>query len=330
MPIVSLCIPTYNGERYLREALTSACAQTVGDIEILIVDDGSSDGTIAIVDQFARHDPRVVLHRNANQMGLPGNWDRARELAKGKWIAFLFQDDLAKPQYLERMLAAAAAAPAQTEVVCCRREFLFDENTDARAREVFVQYARHDFSRYFPSRSFVSAEEFSAQLLRTPMMNFVGEPTAVMLGADTLARFGRFHTSMRQIVDLEYWARVATVTGIAYADEPLVQFRVHARSATSTNRNAAVRMDRADSIVFLHDMLTKSCYARLRRSPVRLMTLLRHYCARMYQIRPNASNRAPAEPSWDEIAKVYAPLRQPTRLQRLALGAYTLWRAVRN
>ena len=107
-PLVSVCVPTYNGEPFLQAALDSASAQTFGDLEILVVDDGSSDGTPALVERHAADDPRVRLLRNERNLGLVGNWNRCLEAARGTWIKFLFQDDLLEPACVERMLALAS------------------------------------------------------------------------------------------------------------------------------------------------------------------------------------------------------------------------------
>lgn len=332
MPKVSVCVPTYNGAQYLGEALESACAQTLADIEILVVDDDSTDGTVQLAESFARRDARVSVHRNEQQQGLPGNWDRARELASGEWIAFLFQDDLARPEFLERMLATVEAAPQPVPIVCCRRAFLFVDDASEEARAAFLRYVEeHSFARYFSQQAFVPAEKFQEQLLRTMGINFVGEPTAVMLHRETLARFGRFHTVMRQLVDMEYWARVATVTGIAYVDQPLVTFRVHAGSATSTNRGAKVRKDRLDSLILLHDALYAPAYAVLRRSPRHRWRLLWLYSARVREIqRSPGPKRDAQDPSWAEAIALYPDLRQRGVAAWIVSLAHGLWRAVRG
>ena len=105
-PRVSVCIPTYNGALYLQECMESILGQTFVGIEILAVDDRSSDKTRAILDSFAKRDARVRILSNARNLGLVGNWNRCIELAQGEWIKFVFQDDWIAPECLERMLDA--------------------------------------------------------------------------------------------------------------------------------------------------------------------------------------------------------------------------------
>src|SRR5258705_231166 len=82
-PLVSICVPAYNGARFLRECLESALAQTCADFEILVVDDSSGDNTAALARDYPRRFPRVRVHVNERNLGLVANWNRYVELAPG-------------------------------------------------------------------------------------------------------------------------------------------------------------------------------------------------------------------------------------------------------
>ena len=71
--IVSVCIPTYNGEQFVAQAVESILQQSFSDFELIIVDDCSHDATWDIVHSFA--DPRITVHRNEQRLGIPGNWN---------------------------------------------------------------------------------------------------------------------------------------------------------------------------------------------------------------------------------------------------------------
>ena len=79
---MSICVPAYNGARFLRECLDSALAQTCADFEILVVDDSSGDNTAALARDYARRFPRVRVHVNERNLGLVANWNRCVELAQ--------------------------------------------------------------------------------------------------------------------------------------------------------------------------------------------------------------------------------------------------------
>ncbi len=110
MPKVSVIIPAYNAAAYIRKAVVSALEQTLTDIEILVVDDGSGDDTSAIVERVAAEDSRVRLHRFPTNRGVSTARNAAIDQARGEWVALLDADDAFAPDRLDRMIAAATAA----------------------------------------------------------------------------------------------------------------------------------------------------------------------------------------------------------------------------
>lgn len=105
-PEVSVIIPAYNAEKYLGECLESVCSQTVQSLEIIVVDDGSTDRTTAIATRFAETDPRLRLIRQSNAGPGPAR-NTAIAASRGRYLAFVDADDLLLPHALEHMLAAA-------------------------------------------------------------------------------------------------------------------------------------------------------------------------------------------------------------------------------
>jgi glycosyltransferase involved in cell wall biosynthesis len=105
-PRVSIGIPVYNGADTLAAALDSLLAQTFADFEVIIADNASTDGTPAICQDYAARDPRIHYHRNAENLGAAGNFNRVLELARGAYFKWFAHDDLLAPQYLERCLRA--------------------------------------------------------------------------------------------------------------------------------------------------------------------------------------------------------------------------------
>lgn len=125
LPRVSVVMPAYNQAGYLRQAIASALGQTVTDIEVLVVDDGSTDDTRAVCESFG--DPRVRYRYQEND-GTSGLGARniAMMEARGEWIALLDQDDVWLPHKLERQLETAARDPA-AGLVFCLAHFIDDE-----------------------------------------------------------------------------------------------------------------------------------------------------------------------------------------------------------
>lgn len=102
-PKVTVFIPVHNREHYIGPAVDSVLAQTFGDFEILVVDDGSTDGTLARLAEY--RDPRLRVECNPCNMGIPTTRNRGLELARGEYIALLDSDDLCYPDRLARQVS---------------------------------------------------------------------------------------------------------------------------------------------------------------------------------------------------------------------------------
>lgn len=109
-PVVSVIIPAYNTAAYIGKAIESALKQTLSDLEVVVVDDCSTDETVAVVQSFA--DERVKLLQNPQNLGAGGARNRALQVARGKWIAVLDSDDWYAPERLEKLVAHAEANDA--------------------------------------------------------------------------------------------------------------------------------------------------------------------------------------------------------------------------
>ena len=103
-PVLSLLIPIYNVERYLRECLDSAVAQTLEDIEIICINDGSTDNSPAIIREYMEHDARVKMIDKANS-GYGDSMNHGLEMARGKYVGILASDDFMAPDALETLVA---------------------------------------------------------------------------------------------------------------------------------------------------------------------------------------------------------------------------------
>jgi glycosyltransferase involved in cell wall biosynthesis len=113
-PLVSVITPVYNGERYLEECIESVLAQTYANWEFVIVNNRSTDGTLAIAERYARRDGRIRIHTNAQFVGSLQNQNTAfRQMsAAATYCKVLHADDWLFPECLERMVAMAEANPA--------------------------------------------------------------------------------------------------------------------------------------------------------------------------------------------------------------------------
>lgn len=239
-PLVTVLVCLYNGRKYVDEALNSVFAQRYGQYEIVVIDDGSTDGGAESVGRRYR-DSRLTLVRQTHS-GL--NATRAASLAfgRGEYVAFLDQDDVWLPEKLERQIAIAAAVPEAALVFCdC---VVIDE----RGRDQERLSQRHPFN---PSR--LSGLEGHLELLRSGC--FVSFSAALARRAAVVAA-GGFNPSFRYAADYDLWLRVSRRHPIAFLDEPLAKYRVHPTQFTQRHPDIALR----DQVTILDPLLRSDSY----------------------------------------------------------------------
>jgi glycosyltransferase involved in cell wall biosynthesis len=263
-PIISVCIPTYNGSKYLDACLRSVQRQSFAHFEVLIVDDNSTDDTCNIVRTYTTDDPRFRLIRNKNRLGLVANWNRCARLASTKWVKFLFQDDLLLPECLERLMAATSGS--EVAFVACRRGFHFESGTsDVTQRFYATNGAAID--QLFESRQRINATDFARTVLGNITANNIGEPTATLVRRELFDRFGYFNEQLAMCCDSEYWSRIGTHVGVTFIPETLAIFRVHGDSTSALNfGRRRFTMDFIDPLIVSHEFAFNPHYDNLRRA----------------------------------------------------------------
>jgi glycosyltransferase involved in cell wall biosynthesis len=115
-PKVTVGLPVYNGERFLAAAVTSLLEQSLEDIEVVLADNASTDGTAAICREFAAADQRVRVLSSARNLGAAWNFNRCLDAARGEYFKWAAHDDLYDPEYLAACIAVLDSEP---DVVLC-------------------------------------------------------------------------------------------------------------------------------------------------------------------------------------------------------------------
>lgn len=124
-PRVSIGLPIFNGERYLREALDSLLSQTYADFELVICDNASTDATESICREYVARDPRVRYSRNERNLGAGPNFERAFDLSRGHYFRWAAHDDLQEPDLLGKCVEALDRNP--DAVLCQSRVRIIDD-----------------------------------------------------------------------------------------------------------------------------------------------------------------------------------------------------------
>ena len=141
-PMVSVIMPVYNAHLYVESTIKSVLNQTYRDFELVIVDDGATDGSGEICDAYAKQDARIVMIHQKNG-GICKARNTALQVAKGKYIAFCDHDDLYQPEYLELAVTAAEKADAELVKFSYRSEYshsgVVTRNTDECVPEQVIR-----------------------------------------------------------------------------------------------------------------------------------------------------------------------------------------------
>jgi glycosyltransferase involved in cell wall biosynthesis len=127
---VSIGLPVYNGENFLRSALDSILQQDYADFELIISDNASQDATEKICREYAAKDSRIRYHRNEKNIGASGNFNRLVELARGEFFKWAAHDDVHLPGFLARCMEVIDQMPATVALVAPRAEVI-DEHGNA-------------------------------------------------------------------------------------------------------------------------------------------------------------------------------------------------------
>jgi len=260
-PFVSVCVPTYNGNAFLAETLESIAAQTFDDYEVVIVDDNSTDDTVAIARQYAASDPRVRIFAPPERAGSSArNANRCLAYARGEWIKFIFQDDLMAPDCLAAMLDATRDGH---RFALCWHDYRFEEGVSEETRG---WYESLPSLRTAVPGTYASPGDFCEAVLAHWGKNFLGPTSSSFIHRDCFARHGSFSSENVSFPDLDCWIRMGQSEGLAIAPSYLVTFRVHATSISAGLRGSRLS-DYRSELEFLRfhlDVASAPAHARLR------------------------------------------------------------------
>ncbi len=231
-PLVSICIPVYNGDKYLIECLDSCVNQTFTDYEIIICDDGSTDSSITLIEEYTSKYPLIKFYKSEQNLGLVGNWNKCLELSSGEWIKFVFQDDYITHDCLEKFVGQIGN---NTQLIVSKRHFILPQNASFDQVNYYTKEVRTLENTSDFMENIFSPELISKIEVENICMNFIGEPSLVFFRRSIVDELGEFNASLKQICDLEFALRVSSKYGLVYIPEQLCAFRIHNESTTNLN-----------------------------------------------------------------------------------------------
>lgn len=232
--MVSICIPTYNGERYLQEALDSIQAQTYQNIEVIISDDDSQDKTIEICEKFKAEVDFPVKIYHHQPTGIGANWNHCIEKSNGKYIKFLFQDDALEPECIEEQLNTILEY--HLKGVCCGRTIIDEDSKVVESGKWLIKYGDLQKGLDFKNKPVYIFRKRDLKHIPYLDYNIFGEPDTFMYEATLFKEIGGFNNTYRQLLDLEYSYRILKKYPIGIQKSKLIRFRCHDEQASADNR----------------------------------------------------------------------------------------------
>ncbi|MGZ2406227.1 glycosyltransferase family 2 protein [Rhizobium ruizarguesonis] len=218
LPKVSVCIPTYNGARYIEAAIESVLAQDYCSFEIVIVDNCSTDATKTIVFGYLSRNDKIRFFENAENIGLTANFNRCLDYAQGQYIKYLCVDDVLLPGCLQQMASELDVHP-DVSLVCGGRLSIDDTGRS------FGQRRYSERPGVFPGHSVITRCLYGG--------NFIGEPTAVMFRKSDA--HSRFRTTLPQLMDMDMWFHLLEQGALSNIGAPVCAVRFHNMQMTHKN-----------------------------------------------------------------------------------------------
>ncbi len=239
--LVSVIMPLYNGSKYVRDAIESILGQTYGNLELIIVDDGSTDNSGLIADEYQNRDVRVKVVHQPNRK-LPAALNTGFALAKGEFLTWTSDDNLLKPDCLKKMVACLERHPSW-DMVYANMDIIGDDGQVLRHSAWFegYQYPHGSEHIYLPNHT---------NELNTYANNFIGGAFLYRKRVHhLLAGYSPWQFTRE---DYDYWMQVNALLTLRHSTlkQPVYSYRFHARSLTSQDESLKITSGRKFLMVF--------------------------------------------------------------------------------
>lgn len=249
-PKVSVCIPVYNGEQYLAQAIESVLKQNFRDFELIIVDDCSTDGSLKIIKDYQEKSEKIRVFQNKKNLGITRNWNRCIELARGDYILILHQDDELNNGTLEKEAQLLSQHP-DVGVVFGNTEVIYLPG----GRQVLYPGWEVSFS--------IKGTEFAKYLLTH--LNVIYCPT-VMMRRELFKKYGLFDERFQIYEDYEMWLRLAlNNVNFIFLHLPLAKYRYHRTNASKRIIRKGLNIQEVKYILESFEPLIQSRYKETAR-----------------------------------------------------------------
>lgn len=227
-PLVSVIIPTYNGERYLAQTLHAVLAQSHRGLEVVVVDDGSSDGTLDLVRRLV---PQATVLQQANA-GVSSARNRGLATARGEFVVFIDQDDVWHPLQLERQVAWMAQHPECGAVVCPYHHWRAEGGRYPEPGDVWP-----------PDPGLQALPDFTGWVYHQFLWDCWAQTSGTLMRRSVVQACGGYDTQLAYSEDWDLWLRLSLRTQFGALAWPPVLYRHHAVQGSRTVRTRDFRTE---------------------------------------------------------------------------------------
>lgn len=316
-PLVSIIVPVFNGEDFLGESLDSILAQTYRPVEVLVMDDASTDGTVAVI---ASYGERVRSYRQATNRGIYGNANDGITMARGRYVAVYHADDVYDPRIVEREVAFLEQYPQAGAVFC---------------QDIFIDPSGREIGRLRIPPEVCSETPLDYPVvfnaLLTHKNRFLVCPSCMVRASVHRDLGGYRDQEFRNSADLEMWLRIARRYPIGILPDYLLRYRRGHGSSAQRYHHLRVEPERYFQIMDAHlaegdDAIATpaalAAYAAHRAEDWLMCGMSNYILGRSAEARGALGQVRPAH-------ILHSPQVQRTRLLSLLIGLHVLARLPR-
>ncbi|OGI18607.1 MAG: hypothetical protein A2287_10745 [Candidatus Melainabacteria bacterium RIFOXYA12_FULL_32_12] len=208
-PFISICLPNYNYEKFLREAIESVLEQTFTNFELIIGDNASTDSSVEIIKSY--NDPRIKFYQNESNISLYANINKCKDQAQGELIGVLHSDDKYHPDFLQEVVEA------------------YIENPNHKVFITGVNFWHHEKDELIPWHPYKTAGIISKYeaLMRLTAENNIGNGINVILHKDCFKKVEMYPNRYKYAADYDLWMRLAEKFEFVYIPKVLAYYRIH-------------------------------------------------------------------------------------------------------
>lgn len=239
--MVSVILPVYNGADYLREAIESVLSQTYEKFELIIVDDGSTDSSPQIAEEYAQKDARVRVFHQTNQK-LPAALNAGHRLSRGEFVTWISADNRLKPDFLQKMSDSLRRHP-DWDMIYANIDLIGPDGEPLRQSAWYAGYQNP------PGSEHIAMPEDLLEL-NVVANNSIG--AAFMYRRRVIFLLGEYSPLRFGMEDYDYWMRVNALMTLHHADfsESVYEYRFHSSSLTSQDEELGITRRREELMVF--------------------------------------------------------------------------------